>query len=70
MNYIKTTEFAKLIDQKPVTVRGWVQRGIIQPAYTTPTGRHMFTKEQAADILSKKGSHPRSTHVDPEDNAD
>lgn len=54
MTYLKTAEFAKLIGMSPVTVRSWVKKGLLIPAYITPTGYAMFTEEQVAQISNNK----------------
>lgn len=74
MDYLKTAEFAKRIGMSPVTVRSWVKKGLLIPAYITPTGYSMFTEEQVAQIRNNKTKNGHFTlpfpPVDPKDHAD
>lgn len=53
--YIKISEFSKLVGVSCVTLRDWERRGWLVPHHRTPSGYRYYTKSQADNLLSGKG---------------
>lgn len=52
MEYLKITEFAKLIGVTSTTLRTWEERGILKPHHRSPTGYRYYTRSQADDYFN------------------
>ena len=59
MDYLGRREFAEALNISYTTLDNWLRKGLVNPAYKTPTGRMFFSQEQVKAFyrgeLEKKG---------------
>lgn len=53
--YLKISEFARLIGVSVVTLRRWHKKGILVPHHVTPAGDRIYTMDQVREYLTTHG---------------
>lgn len=51
MEYLGRREFAEAVNISYTTLGNWLRKGIIKPAFISPTGHAYFTKQQVDDYF-------------------
>lgn len=58
--FLKTKDVAEIFGVTQNTIRSWELKGILIPAYKSPTGRRGYTKEQINTLLERGYNHGSS----------
>ena len=53
VKFLTVEQFAKLIGVHPQTVRKWDNDGVLPAHHKTPSGRRLYTEEQAKEYFGK-----------------
>lgn len=55
--FLRTKDVAEIFGVTQNTIRSWENKGILIPAYKSPTGRRGYSEEQVNALLQRGYSH-------------
>lgn len=64
MEYLKVSEFAKVVGVTSVTIRDWEKRGWLIPHHKSPSGYRYYTREQADEFINSGRKRHKSDSKD------